>query len=314
MEIEGDDGGKLELENGKRTVFGRKIGFNTDDGTVSHHHVAFELEEGTSQTEPGRVSFEVLGKNPIWVRSRKDGEIRVFRRFEKGELEAGDWFCVSWKRPVWFTLRKTGVEVDLAETSRIGSEIEDVDVSGIDPVKEFGFVVLGHEFDLYPKHMIRDIKRWNWFLEEARKDSDDDGEEYEKKGKRVWGKKRKKGEENEDDEWTGDSEDDSKVVANVRKGNRQKYVTRSKDSGKPLMNDKGGRNSVQKKVYDADEEEEEEEEEEDDNDDDDDDDEVETLGGFIVGDDDVEKEEEMDEDEDDEEEEEEEEFEEEEDE
>ncbi|PON48170.1 Serine/threonine protein kinase [Parasponia andersonii] len=298
MEIEGQDGAKFELENGHKTVFGRGFGLSTDDRTVSRRHVALEIKPGPTRTEP-RVSFEVLGKNPVWVWSKEDGEVRVFRRSEKGELAAGDWFCVSGKGPNWFNLRNFGVvedrkkrdfegESELAESLGGGSEFEGFGVSGIDPVKEFGFVVMGHEFDLYPKHVIRDVTSWDWFLEEDRKGSGDDGDdddEFEKKKKKGVGKKRKKrkkSEENEDDNWTGESEDDKDVVSNMRKtNNRPKYSTRSKDRDKPLLKDtRGSKTSQQKKIHRADD------------DDDDDDDEVEKLGGFIAGDDELDQEEE----------------------
>ncbi|GKB13857.1 hypothetical protein Tco_0847780, partial [Tanacetum coccineum] len=42
---------------------------------------------------------------------------------------------------------------------------------------EFGFVVMGHEFDNYPKKMIHDIRSRDWFLEEHKEDSDEDDED-----------------------------------------------------------------------------------------------------------------------------------------
>lgn len=146
MEVVGEeDGAKTALQNGRKAVFGRGFGLNTDDRTVSRRHVEFEVHAEESRTEP-RVSFEVLGKNPIWVWSKSDGKVRVFRRLEKGELVAGDRFCVSGKRPNWFCLRKFGVEEEEKSVLEAGSELaesllgggtefEDVDVSGIDPVK-----------------------------------------------------------------------------------------------------------------------------------------------------------------------------------
>lgn len=141
MEIVGQDGEKIAVGKGHKAVFGRGFGFNTDDRTVSRRHVELEVNaEAGSQTEP-RVSFDVLAKNPIWVRSKKDGEVRVFRSLEKGELVAGDWFCVSGKRPSWFSLRKARVEVEEGETraleveTELAESFEDFDVSGIDPVK-----------------------------------------------------------------------------------------------------------------------------------------------------------------------------------
>ncbi|XP_004303650.1 PREDICTED: ABC transporter F family member 4 [Fragaria vesca subsp. vesca] len=289
MEIEVEDRSKLVVEKGQKAVFGRGNGFNTTDPTVSRRQVLLELEHrNANQTEP-RISFEVLGRNPIWVRSHKEGEVRVFRRSEKGELAAGDWLCVSGKRPIWFKVRNieeeeedkriSESESELAKGLINGSEWEGADVSGIDPVKEFGFIVMGHEFDQYPKQMIRDIKNWDWFLEEPRKESDDD--EYEGKGRRGGRRKRKKGEEDDNEEWTGDSEVDAEFVAKLRKVNKPKYSTRSKAHNEPQKKAKGSKSSVQKMTSAADEE----------GIDDDDD---ETLGGFIVGEDGLEDEEDPD--------------------
>lgn len=148
MEIESQDGAKIELENGHKAVFGRGLGFNTDDRTVSRRHIALEFKPGSTRTEP-RVCFEVLGKNPFWVWSKEDEEVRVFRRSEKGDLAAGDWFCVSGKGPTWFNLRNFGVEDEekrvsegesgLAESLGSGSEFEGFDISAIDPVKGLNF-------------------------------------------------------------------------------------------------------------------------------------------------------------------------------
>ena len=61
--------------------------------------------------------------------------------------------------------------------------------------------MMGHEFDHYPKGMIRNAKNWDWFLEERRKDSEDE-EDVEKQRRKMRGK-RKMGKVNEDDEWCG---------------------------------------------------------------------------------------------------------------
>lgn len=138
---------------------------------------------------------------------------------------------------------------------------------------------MGHEFDYYPKKMIRDIKNYDWFLEEPGRDSDDDAC-LEKRVKRGVMKKRRKAEGNDDDNWMGESDDDAELVAKLRKIERPKYPTRSKEHKRSHKDAKPRRNLAQKKaIGDA-------------NDDDD-----ETLGGFIVDDDDVEQEEETDEDE-----------------
>ncbi|GMI72382.1 hypothetical protein like AT3G13780 [Hibiscus trionum] len=281
MEMEGADGSKLALKPGSKTIFGRGSGFNSGDRTVSRRHVELELETpidkiGETQNDP-LVSFEVTGKNPVWVRSRTNGDIKVFKSSDKGQLENGDWLCVSGRIPVWFVLKKTEEDRDLGSESGA----ESVDVEDIDPVKEFGFLVIGHEFDQYPNQRIRNIKNWDWFLEERVKGSDDEDDDDEDVGGRrrgSKGRKRKKG-ENDDDNWTGESEGEIEEVASKgRKVQRANYSTRSKDRGKSK---KGGerRSYAPKKSVAAGE-----------GGGVDDDDE--TLGGFIVEDDDAELEEE----------------------
>lgn len=142
MEIEGADGSKLALKPGSKTIFGRGSGFNTVDRTVSRRHIILQLEtpvdrKGKTQKEP-RVSFEVAGKNPVWVRSRTNGEIKVFKSSDKGELDVGDWLCVSSRIPVWFVLKKNEENEKEEEEERdLGSEsgAESMDIENIDPIK-----------------------------------------------------------------------------------------------------------------------------------------------------------------------------------
>ncbi|KAG6665112.1 uncharacterized protein LOC122300947 [Carya illinoinensis] len=293
MEVEGEDGSRIALQNAPnhKTFFGRGLGFHTDDRTVSRRHVLFEVKtsDDKSRSQMGTtVSFEVVGKNPIWVKKSGCGEIGVYRSGEKGEVAAGDCFCLSGKVPVRFSVRGRqfaaaekrvlGSEDELDASLKSGFEFDGIDASEIDPVKEFGFLMMGHEFDHYPKQMIRDIKNWDWFLEEPERNSDDDAY-LEKKVKRGVMRKRRKAEGYDDDNWTGESDDDAELVAKMRKVERPKYPTRSKECEKSRKYAKASRNFAQKKaIGDA-------------NDDD------ETLGGFIVDDDDVEHEEETDEDE-----------------
>ena len=158
MKVEGEDGSKIVLQNaGDKVVFGRGFGFNTKDKTVSRRHVVFELAKcGESQTGSkfSKVSFEVVGKNPMWVREHGSGEIRVFRKGEKGDVAEGDWLCfLSGKRPVWFAVRESGSgerekrvlesEIGLCEILGGGFEFDDgVDVEAldIDPVKGMCFL------------------------------------------------------------------------------------------------------------------------------------------------------------------------------
>ncbi|XP_020223671.1 uncharacterized protein LOC109805842 [Cajanus cajan] len=274
VEVEGEDGSKLSIGNDEEAVLGRGCGFNTHDRTVSRRHVSFRLDHSDSEGAKARVSFQVMGKNPFWV---YDGEaLRLFRSFEKGHLQLGHRFCFSSNSPIWFTINNTQP-----------LNLDAIHVSEIDPVKEFGFLVMGHEFDHYPKGMIRNATNWEWFIEEPGKDSDEE-EEFEK-GRRKMRGKRKFGKVNEDDEWTGDSEDDKDLVANVRKGKQPRYSTRSKGGKGGNKDTKASKNSKQKKAASVGETVEEE------------DDDDETLGGFIVTDEDADKEEENDEDEEEEE-------------
>ncbi|XP_054784562.1 uncharacterized protein LOC129291301 [Prosopis cineraria] len=281
VEVEGEDGTKFVLGTRGEVPFGRGSGFNTNNRTVSRRHVLFRLRTSLEKIDAGgkpRVSFEVIGRNPIWLFSKNDGQIRIFRKFEKGELEVGDRFCLSGKAPVWFDLKYSRVrdgnktvsdiEKEVSESSSNGLDIEDIDVSGIDTVKEFGFLVMGHEFDHYPKDMIRNVKSWNWFLEEPGKDSEDE-DDFEEQRTAIRRKRKKaKGNGDEDDDWV-ESEEDVDLIANTRKV-RSGYSTRSKDQNKQTKDNKGSKSSGRKKaprVYEIVEDEGDE-----------------TLGGFIVDD------------------------------
>lgn len=294
MEIEGSDGSKFLLKPDSTTEFGRKNGFLSNDLTVSRRQISFDFHPSPDTQTAPRVSFEVLGKNPIWVynEKKKDGVIKAYKRFQRGELGYDDLFCVSLKTPIWFALKKVDeqrnskceefqgrINNDLSEVLETASGFEDiqdsVDVSNIDPVKEFGFLVIGHEFDHYPKQMIRDIKKWEWFLDDPKGDTDDE-EDSEKKrtisGRRKRKKTNKGDDDDEDEEWTAESEGEE-LATNARKVQRPKYVTRLKDHG---VHQKGTTNRKSSAKTSTREEEEEESEDEED----------ETLGGFIVTDDD----------------------------
>lgn len=147
------------------------------------------------------------------------------------------------------------------------------------PFSEFGFLVMGHEFECYGNRVIRDPKKWDWFLDEPTKDSDGDEDHGRKKKRGVRGK-RKKGANSDDEDWTDENEDAVEMIAKTKKFQRPKYSTRSKDHYKTHKDQKKAAKS--NKDYD--------EEDEDD----------ETLGGFIVNDE-VDNEEQMNEDEEEEE-------------
>jgi hypothetical protein len=76
------------------------------DRTVSRRHVSLRLVGGG---EP-RVAFEVVGRNPVVVRSSGVGGDKVYRRGEAGELRAGDGLSLSLKAPAFWTVRRPGVE------------------------------------------------------------------------------------------------------------------------------------------------------------------------------------------------------------
>ncbi|XP_031286251.1 uncharacterized protein LOC116144948 [Pistacia vera] len=142
MEISGEDGSKISIKPNSKTVFGRGSGFNTRDRTVSRRHVVFSLKDsGETETGP-RASFEVIGKNPIWVRSGKSGKVEIFRRLEKGDVAAGDWVCFGGQseRPVWFAVNRNEFEGeekdDNTESSELSLNLDSVDVSNI------GFIIL----------------------------------------------------------------------------------------------------------------------------------------------------------------------------
>ncbi|KAK4780995.1 hypothetical protein SAY87_017101 [Trapa incisa] len=286
MEMEGEDSSSVQLRAGSEVIFGRGSGFCTDDRTVSRRHVL--LRAGDGLTEAVKASFEVLGKNPVWVSS--GGNVRVYRTSEKGDLAAGDWLCVSGRQPIWFAVKVIDSLKDLGSESEVEAEsLLHVPESDIDPVKEFGFLVIGHEFDQYPKQMFRKVKDWNWFLEEHKKDNseeDEDDEDEKRKSKPEKRTKRKKFgrkiENEEDEDWTGESEEEKQDLVKPAKAREKMYITRSKGRSLPSKRTKGGEEkSAQERASSWGDRDDVEEDEED-----------ETLGGFIVKDDNGEEEEE----------------------
>ncbi|MED6125468.1 hypothetical protein PIB30_068778 [Stylosanthes scabra] len=279
--IEGEDGSRLSLQctEARNTVIGRGCGgggsgFHAKDRTVSRRHVSFQV---CSDSEEPRVSFEVIGRNPFWVQQGDLG-LKVFRKFDKGQLELGDRFSLSAVAPLWFHFNFKDLALNNNQVSsskaRVDFDVDQIDLSQFDPVKEFGFLVIGHEFDEYPKGKIRNAKDWEWFLEEGRKDIDEDEDEDEEGKQRRRNMKRKQKKKGKDDEeWGGQSDDeDMNLVSNMSKGKRPCYSTRSKDR-------QGATTSSKPKTVT--------------NDDDDDD---ETLGGFIVNDEENDQLEELDDD------------------
>ncbi|CAN8269375.1 unnamed protein product [Cochlearia groenlandica] len=295
MEIEGEDGTKLSLRPGDNSVFGRGSGFSTQDLTVSRRHVSLQFKPSSAAAITGtelsdKVSFKVIGRNPIWTQSSGE-KIQTFRRSETGEISEGNRFCVSSRIPVWFNLKKRdGDTAEKASDSESG-----LDYSEIDPVKEFGFLVIGIEFDQYPKSRVREVKQWEWFLEDStNRNSDDDDDDGDKKGRKGLGgkrRRRKKGNEDDDDDddWSVESEEDNALLVKSKRVSTPIYSTRSKKTKKDTnaSNSSSRVQTKQRGRVDVDEE---------------DDDDDETLGGFIVSDEEDKLEEEEDDDEEEEEE------------
>ncbi|OVA08423.1 hypothetical protein BVC80_209g157 [Macleaya cordata] len=292
MEIKGEDGTKIHINKGSKIDFGRGLGFPFDDLTVSRRHISFELrsydEKTDKQDNPDgepRVFFEVLGKNPIWVYNSSKEDIKVFRNFDRGEMSIGDGFCVSGQKPILFTLSKSGVkggeekgkrvlkeeertektseDTEMAENIRSNdegyNEDEDLgfgslDASEINLVKEFGFLKMGHEFDNYPKQMIRDIKDMDWFLEEQKQESEDDEITEGNRSKSRKGVRRKKKDiGTEDEDWTSESEDEKVLISKLRRDKKPRYTTTGskdlKSSKIPYVG--SSKNSARKKTVHA---------------------------------------------------------------
>ncbi|PKA60654.1 Pentatricopeptide repeat-containing protein [Apostasia shenzhenica] len=222
---------------------GLGLGSSSSDRTISRRHVSLRIDgavdgELDQIDRDGQIAlkFQVVGKNPILVCSKGGGGKRVYMSLAEGELKAGDSFSPSIKNPVFFIVKREegggGVEksvLDAVErrerkTQQRRLEAEErakseaagladseldfgpLEISEIDPVKEFGFLVKGHEFDRYHQCKIRPLKDWNWFLEEPAVNGDDEEPKQQKMKKGV----------EEDEEWTGDSDDDKMVDKKVK--------------------------------------------------------------------------------------------------
>lgn len=164
MEVVTENEAPTRIRPGQAREMGRASGLDSSDNTISRRHLSLSVA-GASDGEETRLQFEVLGRNPIYV--HRDNEVKIFRRFERGEMRNGDMFCVSGKNPVWYTVRRTedgadGVRRNAAE-SELGGEMDadigfggvgdldlfDVDISGLNPVKgQFFYTNLSISFSL----------------------------------------------------------------------------------------------------------------------------------------------------------------------
>ncbi|GJN38661.1 hypothetical protein PR202_gb27725 [Eleusine coracana subsp. coracana] len=285
------------------------------DHTVSRRHVSLRLldgggDSGVAFEVVGRNPVVVRRSSNG---GGGNSSSRVFRHGERGELRPGDALSLSLKAPLFWAVRRKGengegeVEASVLdavarrerrtrerkekeklaaeeamvltkeEEGEAGSEGGDleIDFARIDPVKEFGFLSMGHEFDSYPKGRIRPPKDWNWFLEEIKRNSDDEEEEVSSRRGRPKGRGgNKTNGEGEDEDWTDESEDEKESLSRGSGVKRTKYQTRSKDA-KKVRKEKSKVESGNGNNRDGDEDVEDEEDDQD-----------ETLGGFIVNEED----------------------------
>ncbi|KAJ1691128.1 hypothetical protein LUZ63_015283 [Rhynchospora breviuscula] len=317
MELQSEENGEKISIDHKGTTLGRSN--CSSDPSVSRRHVSLTLASEST------LSFEVIGKNPILILT--NGCKKLCRRGEKGYLTEGDRLSLSIRRPsLWVVKREversileavkrremktmerrrereerekeeSREEVEVNEDFDLEFELEGLDLSNIDPVEEFGFLVMGHEFDKYPNGQIRPMKKWNWYLDTPKENTDNSHSELDdftheastSKSKSSSRSKKRGKDGAEDEDWTGESDEDKDLIAKESTSlKRSKYATRSKDSKKPHKETVKDEEDIGVQDEEIDEDDE-------------------TLGGFIVTGE--EEEEEMNNEEDEEEEEEEEEF------
>lgn len=352
MELQGEEGALISVEEGCRKELGRGPVIASRDPTVSRRQVIIELQkENDGDDEEGdfnRVYVEVLGPNPICiVRSgslKQKSSLEFLKKGQSSYLQVGDKFSLSVKNTHFFTLKKKVEKGSSEEKTKTGNEDEDVekkrieeavarrqrraverkqkeklqgenqdfnkvqldeergkgkegprveleleeqdeteiqdlgllqslDLSHIDPVAEFGFLVEGSEFEQYGKRRVHDVDRWDLFLgKDPEKSSEDEDEDFReekklegKKGKHK--KKREAKDKKEDEDWTGEGEEETTQINKLKGSKKPKaFKTRTssrRDSCSTVLASTG---SNKKQL------------------DDDIDENDETLGGFIVDD------------------------------
>ncbi|KAJ4789099.1 hypothetical protein LUZ62_040345 [Rhynchospora pubera] len=264
MELQSEENGEKMSIDHKGTTLGRSN--CSSDPSVSRRHVSL------TPTSESTLSFEVIGKNPVLVLT--NGCKKVCRRGEKGEIREGDRLSLSIQRPsLWVVKREVERSVleavkrrerrtmerrrereerekeQLREEVEVNEDnfdlefdLEGLDLSNIDPVEEFGFLVIGHEFDKYPNGKIRPMKNWNWYLDTPKENTDNSDTELDdftheastSKSKSSTGSKKRGKDGAEDEDWTGESDEEKDLIAkNSTSLKRSKYATRSKGSKKP---------------------------------------------------------------------------------
>ncbi|KAJ3686484.1 hypothetical protein LUZ61_015648 [Rhynchospora tenuis] len=292
MELQSEQTGEKISIDHKGTTLGRSNG--SSDASVSRRHVSLTL------TTESTLSFEVIGKNPILILT--NGCKKVCRRGEKGDLREGDRLSLSIQRPsLWVVKREVErsileavkrrerrtierrrerderekeelkEEVEVHGDFDLEFELEGLDLSNIDPVEEFGFLVMGHEFDKYPKGQMRPMKKWNWYLDTPKENTDNSDSELDdftheastSKSKSS-SRSKKRGNDGEDEDWTGESDEEKDLIAkDSTSQKRSKYSIRSKDSKKPRKENMKDEEDIGVQDEEIDEDDE-------------------TLGGFIV--------------------------------
>ncbi|GFZ11743.1 hypothetical protein Acr_23g0001280 [Actinidia rufa] len=105
MEIECEDGTNTLLKNGFKREIGRGLGFDSKDRTNYCRHVSFELRTHSNSNANARGCFEVIGNIPCWYTTAQVVKLGFFGIQRGGEVEAGDMFCVSAKKSVWFAVK-----------------------------------------------------------------------------------------------------------------------------------------------------------------------------------------------------------------
>ncbi|KAH9329470.1 hypothetical protein KI387_001578, partial [Taxus chinensis] len=291
MEVVGDDV-VLSLEQGSRMVMGRRNPSNlvvSADPTVSRRQLALEWQNAPDSNSNGnaRVYLQVLGANPICILrsgagAAADSSLEFLKKGESAYVGIGDKFSLSVKEPHFFALKKGGIEeaverrerraVERKHNEGIDLSLESLNLSYIDPVAEFGFLVEGSEFEQFGKRCINDMDKWSWYLiKDPEKSSDDEDSVEEGKpigGKGTSEKKKEAKSANRDIDWMGESEEEKERINKLKMGKNPTPVkTRSKSSRRHATSN--APKSVTSKQNQLD------------NNIDDDD---ETLGGFIVDD------------------------------
>ncbi|KAL3678175.1 hypothetical protein R1sor_021131 [Riccia sorocarpa] len=121
MELVGEDGNVLELQEGQPLVLGRAAKLSHYDGSVSRHQVVVEPlrpssrkgKEVVGQSLNLKLQVRVVGRNPICILNRRseesrNPEVKFLCTGQKDWLVAGDKISLSIKQPSFYELRIEG--------------------------------------------------------------------------------------------------------------------------------------------------------------------------------------------------------------